>query len=297
MALLTIRIVPDPFLRKRAREIRIVDAGIRKLARDMIETLQDASGVGLAANQVGVLKRLIVLQMPGEEPRIMVNPEITYREGERQIDEGCLSVPQYIGLVTRSIKIKARALDESGGKLRLTAELLLAQAIEHEVDHLNGVLFLDHLVAHEQLRKVESPPRAGESGESKAAPAASPAIDPSKPHLHDVSLEVVVDHGRDARRVASVLRQAQDGSGSLREEVLEARAKLAGLTSDASPGDLSFELSARAPSHEEHGAGPPRGRRRVKSRDPALDGGVLLNRSPAPARPRSSRSSKADPGR
>ena len=304
MALLTIRVVPDPFLRKRAREIKVIDAAIRKLARDMIETMQDARGVGLAANQVGVLKRLIVLQMPEEEPRVMINPEITYREGERQIDEGCLSVPGYMGLVTRSARVKARALDESGGKLRLTAEFLLAQAIEHEIDHLNGILFLDHLVAHEQLRKVEVPSREGEGGQSETARSAAPASDPSKPHLHDLTIEVHVDHGGQERPAAGVLRQAQDGtrqaqdgSGKLRGEVLEARAQLGGFTADAGPGDLSFELSAKRPSHEEHAPTPPGRRRRVKSKGPAFDGGVLLDRSPASARHRSSRSSKADGGR
>jgi peptide deformylase len=252
--------------------------------------MQDARGVGLAANQVGVLKRLIVLQMPEEEPRVLINPEITYREGERQIDEGCLSVPGYMGLVTRSARVKARALDESGGKLRLTAEFLLAQAIEHEIDHLNGILFLDHLVAHEQLRKVEAPAREGEGVEGEAARSAAPASDPSKPHLHDVTLAVHVGHGGDERSAAG-------RDSKLQEEVLEARAMLEGLTSDARPGDLSFELSAKRPSHEEHEPAPPGRRRRVRSKDPGPDDGGVLGRSPAPTRYRSSRASKTDPGR
>lgn len=278
MALLTIRTVPDPVLRKRAREIRVIDDAIRKLARDMIETMQDGHGVGLAANQVGVLKRLITLQLPDEDPRIMVNPEIILREGERQIDEGCLSVPGYVGVVTRSVKIKARALDEKGGKLRLTAELLLAQAIEHEVDHLNGILYLDHLVAHEQLRKTDRPIREGrdlqggaDSGRShghEAETAANAHPDPSKPHMHDVTFDVTVDHG--------------DGVAEGRTERLRARAKLSGLTPDASLSDLAYDLSAspKGPKSEnDDGDAPvrPAPRKRVSPNNPALKGGVLLD--------------------
>src|SRR3990172_9087165 len=102
MTVLNIRLVPDPMLRRKARPVKVIDDSIRKLARDMIETMQAAPGVGLAANQVGVLKRVIVLQMPDKDPQVMVNPQVVLREGERQIDEGCLSVPGYMGLVTRS---------------------------------------------------------------------------------------------------------------------------------------------------------------------------------------------------
>ena len=218
MPILEIRIAPDPILRKKARPVKRVDDAIRKLARDMIETMQGAHGVGLAANQVGVLKRVVTIQMPEEEPRIFVNPEITKRMGEREIQEGCLSVPGYYGLINRSVSIKARALDEWGSKFRLSAEELLAQAIEHEVDHLNGILFLDHLESHEKLWK------AGE--------------EPAKPHSHDVDLEIHADHS-----------DANDDEPSS-SEILTARATLSTVTADTSMSDLAYDLTASRPDRE-----------------------------------------------
>ena len=287
MAVLTIRVVPDPFLRKRAREIRVINDSVRKLARDMVETMQAAHGVGLAANQVGVLKRLIVLQMPEEEPRIMVNPEITKREGERQIEEGCLSVPGYIGLVTRSIRVRARALDEMGAKLRLSAEELLAQAIEHEVDHLNGMLYLDHLVAHEQLRKVEpetAKEEGGEGGALRRTPdtPSTGSGQAAAPHMHDVTFELRVDHS-DGKHAD---KKERDPGLPGQIEVLSSRAKLAGLTSDASLSDLAFDITAvrephaaaARPAKKAAAKRAPATRRRVRSVDPALDGGVILEK-------------------
>ncbi|MBT3943593.1 MAG: peptide deformylase [Chloroflexi bacterium] len=152
MTLLDIRTVPDPILRRKSRKIREVDDAIRELAHNMVATMHEAHGVGLAAPQVGELKRLIVLQLPDEEDaRILVNPEITRRDGEREVEEGCLSVPGFMGTIMRSERVKARAVDEWGAKLRLTAEQIFAQALEHEVDHLDGILYLDHLKSHEDL--------------------------------------------------------------------------------------------------------------------------------------------------
>ena len=124
MAILRIRIFPDPILRKKARKIQRVDEPIKKLARDMIETMENANGIGLAGPQVGQLKRIITIQVPEEEAFAMINPEITRREGQHEVLEGCLSVPGYQGLVTRSVSIKARALDEAGSKIKLDAEEL-----------------------------------------------------------------------------------------------------------------------------------------------------------------------------
>ena len=232
MSILEIRIAPDPILRKKARPVKRVDDAIRKLARDMIETMQEAQGVGLAANQVGVLKRVVTIQLPEEEPRIFVNPEITKRTGEREIQEGCLSVPGYFGLINRSVSIKARALDEWGSKFRLSAEELLAQAIEHEVDHLNGILFLDHLESHEKLWK------AGE--------------EPAEPHSHDVDLEIHADHS-----------DSNDGEPA-DTEILTARATLSTVTADTPMSDLAYDLAAGPARREEprtdgvDGAGQPR---------------------------------------
>ena len=155
MAILQIRTVPDPLLRRKSRKIREIDDAIRELARDMIATLHDAHGFGLAAPQVGQLKRLVVLQLPDEEDaRVLINPEITRRDGEREVEEGCLSVPGYLGTIMRAERVKARAVNEWGAKLRLTAEQIFAQALEHEVDHLDGILYLDHLKSHEDLHEI-----------------------------------------------------------------------------------------------------------------------------------------------
>ena len=143
-------------LRQKAKKVRKIDRSIERLAEDMSETLRHANGVGLAANQVGVLRRVIVIQLPEEEElRVYINPEIVHREGERQVEEGCLSVPGYKGIITRAVWVKAKGLDRRSRVVRLKADGILAQALEHEIDHLNGILYMDHLKSHEQLIKIE----------------------------------------------------------------------------------------------------------------------------------------------
>ena len=155
MAILPILEIPNPLLRQRARKVRSFSKKTVKLAHDMVETMRDAGGVGLAANQVGVLQRIIVLQMPDDdEARIYINPEIMRKTGLRQVEEGCLSLPGYRGIVTRSIWIRFQALDYEFKTIKFKAENLLSQALEHEVDHLNGILYTDHLVQHEKLYKI-----------------------------------------------------------------------------------------------------------------------------------------------
>ncbi len=175
MSTLEILKIPDPILRRRARKVRRIDKKLLALAHDMVETIREAGGVGLAANQVGELKRLVVIQLPEEEEaRVYINPEILRRRGERQIEEGCLSHPGFRAQVNRSVAVRFGALDHSETAIRIDAEELLAQAIEHEVDHLNGILYLDHLVAHTQPYEVdEEGNRIGEHGESEedATPA------------------------------------------------------------------------------------------------------------------------------
>lgn len=175
MAVLNIRLVPDPVLRRKARPVKTIDDSVRKLARDMVETMQAANGVGLAANQVGALLRIVTIQLPTEEPFVMINPVITHREGTRVVEEGCLSVPGYVGTIERSILVKARYVDELSSKHRVTAQELLAQAIEHEVDHLNGILYLDHLKSHEDLKQAgpHTHDDVDFSGPPDVAPAAS----------------------------------------------------------------------------------------------------------------------------
>ena len=156
MAIREILQLPHPLLRQRARKVRVVDDNVLRLAYDMVDTMREANGVGLAANQVGELRRVIVIQLPEEEEaRIYINPEITLREGERRVEEGCLSIAGYKGMVTRSVWVRFRALDHTSKLVKLKAEDMLSQALEHEVDHLNGILYIDHMEAHEKLVKVE----------------------------------------------------------------------------------------------------------------------------------------------
>ena len=155
MAVLQIRIFPDPILRQRARKVTQFDAKLAKLAADMKETMAARHGVGLAANQVGVLQRICVVKMEDwEEVLVLVNPEIMRREGLREVEEGCLSLPGYRGMVNRAERIRVRYQDLTGKQQRLKAECMLAQAVEHETDHLNGILYIDHLIAHDQFFRI-----------------------------------------------------------------------------------------------------------------------------------------------
>ena len=156
MTVLNLRTLPDPVLRQKARRVTKIDDALQKLIDDMIDTMRDASGVGLAANQVGVLQKIVVIEIPEEEEvRVLINPEITRREGERLVEEGCLSIPGYRGELTRSLKVRARALDRDGNAVRIKADGLLAQALEHETDHINGTLYIDHLESSDKLWKLE----------------------------------------------------------------------------------------------------------------------------------------------
>ena len=155
MAILDMRLLPDPILRKQAKKVAKVTPQLKKLVENMVETMRDQRGVGLAANQVGSLQKVAVIETPEmEEPMVLINPEIMKAEGERQVEEGCLSVPGYRGLVNRSEKVRVKAMGLDGKIHRLNAEDLLAQALEHEIDHLNGILYIDHLVDHESLYKI-----------------------------------------------------------------------------------------------------------------------------------------------
>lgn len=164
MAILPIRIYPDPVLRKKCGRVETFDDGLRKLAANMVETMHAAPGVGLAAPQVGVDLRLAVVDISvGEDPaalRVLVNPEITRREGLETDTEGCLSLPGITDKVDRPLSITLRAQGLDGQPFELQAEDYLARAICHEVDHLDGVLFTDHLRglrkerARRQLKKL-----------------------------------------------------------------------------------------------------------------------------------------------
>jgi len=155
MAIIPIRIVPDPILRQKAKRVRTFDKSIHRLIENMRETMHAASGVGLAAPQVGVPLRVIVIGIPEQEDIALINPEIVRRKGERLVNEGCLSIPGYIGEVKRSESVTAKGLNSEGKAVRIKANELLAQALEHEIDHLNGVLYIDRLESQDKLRKIE----------------------------------------------------------------------------------------------------------------------------------------------
>ena len=155
MAILPIRTLPDPLLRKKTKRVTTIDRSVRKLVADMLETMHaDAGRVGLAANQVGKSLRVTVIGIPEEDDIILINPEIVKRKGERLVTEGCLSVPGYMGELTRAETVTAKGLDINGKPVRIKAEGLLAQALEHEIDHLDGKLYVDQPGCLETLQKV-----------------------------------------------------------------------------------------------------------------------------------------------
>jgi peptide deformylase len=170
MAILDILHYPDPRLRTRAEPVSDVDDGVRRLVDDMFETMYDAPGIGLAATQVNVHRRVIVIDVSEDrsDPLCLINPEILEREGEEQMDEGCLSVPGYYETVTRAERIRFRALDRNGSAFERAAEGLLAVCIQHEIDHLDGKLFVDYLsnLKRQRIRKKlekesrQAPPRS-----------------------------------------------------------------------------------------------------------------------------------------
>ena len=185
MAVISIRHLPDPILRERTRRIRSLGPSVERLVDDMVATMHAERGVGVAANQVGSLLRIAVIEVPRElvgvagedslddeteavddadvetDRYILVNPEIVRRAGVREVDEGCLSLPGWRGRLTRSERVTARALDLNGREYRIRARGLLAQALEHETDHLNGVVYIDRMERIDDLWPLTA---LGESG-------------------------------------------------------------------------------------------------------------------------------------
>ncbi|HCI85891.1 MAG TPA: peptide deformylase [Dehalococcoidia bacterium] len=246
MSIRQIRVFPDPILRKKCRVVKRVDDKVRELAYDMVETMDAASGVGLAANQVGALQRVITLHMPGDEDAIiLINPEIRETFGEREVLEGCLSFPGYEGMVKRSVTVKARWLDENGSKMKVTKEDLFAQALEHEVDHLNGILYVDHLLEHERLA------------------AAGTHIEEGETHQHDVELEVYADHSDEGETPTEA-----------DIEVVHSTIKFSDLYSESTVNQMQYDLRRAG-----YVVDPPvdDDLTRVESDDPELNGGVMLD--------------------
>ena len=155
MAVLPIcRFPDDPVLRQKAKKVSRIDGSIQRLIDDMIKTMRRANGVGLAAPQIGVPLRVIVVQMPSEEPVVLINPEIARRTGEQEVTEGCLSVPGYYGEIKRSAEVVVKGKNRNGKVIRIRAEGLMAEAMQHEIDHLNGTLYIDHVESPEKLQKI-----------------------------------------------------------------------------------------------------------------------------------------------
>ncbi len=157
MAVLQIRTLPDPILRQKAKKVTRIDNSVQKLIDDMIDTLRaDPNRAGVAAPQLGVLHRIAVIELPEQELITLINPEMVKKEGERIVQEGCLSIPGYFGEIKRAETVKVKAKDRHGKQFRLKAEGLLAQALEQEIEHLDGVLYIDHLESEEKLFETES---------------------------------------------------------------------------------------------------------------------------------------------
>ncbi len=178
MALLPIITAPDPRLKKKSRPVEAVDAGVRQLMDDMLETMYAAPGIGLAAPQIGALRRVIVIDIEREDvktgPLCMANPEIVAASDEDAVyEEGCLSLPEHYSEVTRPAKVTVRYLDRDGNRQELACEGLLATCVQHEIDHLYGILFVDHISALKRnmiLRKLLKTRKEKEREEAEGKP-------------------------------------------------------------------------------------------------------------------------------
>ncbi len=158
MAIRNIRTGDDPQLRKKCRNVDAVDAHVKEILKDMADTMYKEEGAGLAANQIGILRRLVVMDV-GEGLIQLVNPVMVSQEGTREVLEGCLSFPDVWGKVIRPVKVCVRALDENGQEITLEGEGLLAKCLCHELDHLDGIVFTDKVTEFVELGSPESETR------------------------------------------------------------------------------------------------------------------------------------------
>jgi peptide deformylase len=178
MALREILILPDKRLRQVSEPVKKIDAGIRKLVEDMFESMYDAPGIGLAAIQVGTPKRVVTMDLSKKEdtekhPQVFINPEIVWSSDEKAIyEEGCLSIPEFYEEVERSAQVKVKYLDLEGEAHEVEANGLLATCLQHEIDHLNGVLFIDHISKLKRDRVIKKFTKAAKrAAEEKRAEA------------------------------------------------------------------------------------------------------------------------------
>ena len=157
MALRPILTAEAPILRERTKKVSSYDASLGRLLDDMLETMRDAPGVGLAANQIGVPLQVAIIEIDGQITEL-VNPQIVKTAGEQLDWEGCLSIPGYVAETPRYAKVTVKGRDRHGKEIRLKGEELLARALQHEIDHLNGMLYIDHLESLEELVRVSEAP-------------------------------------------------------------------------------------------------------------------------------------------
>ena len=147
MAIRNLRLEGDEILSKKSREVEVIDEKIQQLIDDMIETMHKYNGVGLAAVQVGILKRIVVIDLYDDKgPIVLINPVIIKTKGEQEVEEGCLSFPNQFAKIVRPAEVIAEYTDREGKRMRVKAKELLAQAISHEIDHLNGEVFIDKII-------------------------------------------------------------------------------------------------------------------------------------------------------
>jgi peptide deformylase len=168
----------DPLLRKKSKKVKRFGQALQNLIDDMVETMHAIYGLGLAAPQIGVLQQIIVIQLPENEkdPQsgklyVLCNPEIVKTAGEEESEEGCLSVPGFVGDVRRAAVVTVKGLDRHGKKIRIKAEGLLARALQHEIDHINGVLYIDQVDSPEKIRRIVPVEEQGAQEASQEEPA------------------------------------------------------------------------------------------------------------------------------
>ncbi len=172
MALREIIKIPDKRLRLKSEPVEKIDAGIKKLVEDMFETMYDAPGIGLAAIQLGIAKRVVTMDLSKKEdeakPLVFINPEITWSSDEKNTyEEGCLSIPEYYEEVERPAEVKVKYLDLDGKSHEITAKGLLATCLQHEIDHTNGVLFIDHISKLKRDRVIKKFTKAAKEASKK----------------------------------------------------------------------------------------------------------------------------------
>ena len=155
MAIMSLVTMDNPVLHQKAKRVRSFSDSIQKLIEDMIETMRETGGVGLAAPQVGVPLQVVVIEIPDEEVITLINPEVVKASDEYEVVEGCLSLPGYKGEIKRWGSVTVKGRDRHGKQVRLKADGLLGHALQHEIDHINGIVYLDHLESRDKLSEIE----------------------------------------------------------------------------------------------------------------------------------------------